>query len=517
MRATSLKKLVLLPPLQDEEKQLNKFTTIQHLKKAGLISCLFLCFTISQAQQKEWLSDKLLYESYTLALTLKTEEARKQLSEVKTPEQIYVASLADVFELLVTEDEVKFEKYEDAFESRLDQLEKINPSSTESLFAIAELRLQWAFIYLKFGYELDAAWNVRQAYLTVQECKKKYPDFLPIKKTSGLLEIMLGSVPEKYQWVMSMLNMEGSVDTGLKELEQVRSQSPSLNLETTLLYYLFQGFILQQTESAMLGFEETIKTYPGNRLALFLGASIAVKNSQSEKALVYLKKVNEDAKGLAIPYSHYQLGEVYLHKGEYDSSARSYQKFLNVYRGQNYIKDAHYKIGICYWMMGNDTEAEKYFEMAKEEGKESTEADKYAARSLAENTKPNVQLSKLRYATDGGYYENAKKIVSSVGDKDLQLPKEKIEFTYRKGRLHHKSGSLVEARKEYLETVEKQGEENWYFAPNACLQLGYLFVDQKQPEEARKYFEKALGYKKHEYKNSIDSKAKSALAQLKKK
>jgi uncharacterized protein HemY len=49
------------------------------------------------------------------------------------------------------------------------------------------------------------------------------------------------------------------------------------------------------------------------------------------------------------------------------------------------------------------------------------------------------------------------------------------------------------------------------------LQLGYLLVEQKQVKEAKKYFEKALSYKKHEYKNSIDSKAKSALAQLKKK
>ena len=495
---------------------MNKFTTIQ-LEKAGLISCLFLCVTICQAQQKEWLSDNTLLDSYALALNLKIEEARKQIIEIKTPEQIYVASLTDGLELLITEDEVKFEKYEDAFDSRLNRLEGINPATAESFFARAELRLQWAFIYLKFGHEFDAAWNVRQSYLIVQECKKNFPDFLPIKKTCGLLEIMLGSVPEKYQWVMSLLNMEGSVDSGLIELEHVRNQSASLNLETTLLYYLFQGFILQQTETAMLGFDKTIKTYPDNRLALFLGASTAIKNSQSEKALEYLKKSNDDTDGLIIPYSYYQLGEVYLHKGEYDSAVRSYQKFLVAYQGQNYIKDAFYKIAICYWLMGNRSASEKYFDKAKEEGKESAEADKYAARSLAENINPNTKLSKIRYATDGGYYENAKKIANSVSDNDLPTFKEKIEFIYRKGRLHHKSGALAEARKEYLETIEKQGEENWYFAPNACLQLGYLFVDQKQVKEAQQYFEKALSYKKHEYKNSIDSKAKSALAQLKKK
>ncbi len=509
--------MLLLFPLPDAERQLNKFKTIHHLKKAGFITCLFLWSIIGVSQQRDWLSDAQSYKSYNLALSLLVKEAREQLKEIKTPEHIYVASLTDAVELLITEDEIKFVKYEDHYETRLDLLENIDPSTAESLFAIAELRLQWAFIYLKFGHELDAAWNIRQAYVIVQECKKKYPAFLPIKKTSGLLAIMLGSIPEKYQWVMSLLNMEGSVDSGLKELEQVRNQSPALKLETTLLYYLFQGFILQQTESAILGFDETIKTHSNNRLALFLGASIAIKNSQSEKALTYLKKVNDTQDGLPVPYADYQLGEVYLHKGDYEPSIRSYEKFLSEYRGLNYVKDAHYKIGICYWLMNNTNEAGKYFEQAKEAGKESAEADKYAARSLGENTYPNVKLSKIRYATDGGYYQDAKKIINSVADKDITNSKEKIEFTYRKARLFHKSGSITEGQKNYLETIEEQGEENWYFAPNACLQLGYLFVDQKQPKEARKYFEKALSYKKHEYKNSIDSKAKSALAQLKKR
>ena len=452
-----------------------------------------------------------------MALTLQLEKSRSAISELKTPEQIYVVSLTDALELLLTEDEVKFEKYEDSYEARLDLLEKINPQTAGSLFSIAELRLQWAFVYLKFGHELDAAWNVRQAYLTVQDCKKRFPDFVPIKKTSGLLEIMLGSVPEKYQWIMSLLNMEGSVETGLKDLETVRDQCPSLNFETTLLYYLFQSFVLQHTDVAMTGFDKMITSHPDNQLALFLGASVAIKNSQSEKALSYLKKVNEIPGGLFIRYSNYQLGEVYLHKGEYKSSILSYQKFLNGYKGQNYVKDAHYKIGVCYWLMGNSSMAKKSFEKSKAEGKESTEADKYAARRLTENTNPNVKLSKLRYATDGGYYDDAKKIINSVSDQDLTSVEEKIEFIYRKARLFHKIGSIEDAQKNYQETISKQGEENWYFAPNACLQMGYLFQEQGQSVEAKKYFEKALTYKKHEYKNSIDSKAKSALAQMKNK
>ncbi len=466
--------------------------------------------------QKNWIADEATLTAYKLALNLEITEAREASVKAQTPQQLYVSSLSEILELLITEDEVKFEKYEDAWSDRINKLEEIDPTTSDALFVLAELRLQWAFTYLKFGHEVDAAWNVRQAYLLVQKCKEKFPEFEPIKKTSGVLEVMLGSIPEKYQWVISMFSMEGSVEKGLQELESIKNFDSDLSFETALIYYLTQGFILQQTSSAADGLSKLIADHPNQRLLLFLGGCVAIKNSASEKALGYFKTLHENQKGLTIAYAEYQTGEVYLHKGEYKSSIEYYQKFLSAYSGLNYVKDAHYKIGICYWLQGKSKDAQKYFTKAKTAGNESTEADKYAARSLAENIIPNIKLSKLRYATDGGYYDQAEKIILTVSDNDLPSKKEKIEFVYRKARLYHKINSRIEAKKSYLQTISESGAESWYFAPNACLQLGYIFLGENDSKEARKYFEKALTYKKHEYKNSIDSKAKSALAQLKK-
>lgn len=467
------------------------------------------------AAQQNWITDEPTLSSYRLALNLELAESKRP-AQPSSPKQIYITSLSEILELLITEDEVKFEKYEDNWSDRIEKLEDTRPVTADVLFVLAELRLQWAFTYLKFGHEFDAAWNIRQAYLHAQKCKEKFPEFAPIKKTSGLLEVMLGSIPEKYQWVISMFGMDGSVEKGLQELEAIKNSGHELSFETALIYYLTQGFILQQTAPASEGLNALLSSNPDQRLLLFLAGCVAIKNSESEKALGHLKALQQNENGLRIAYADYQTGEVYLHKGEYKSSIEYYQKFLDQYTGLNYVKDAHYKIGICYWLQGRSKDAQKYFTKAKTAGNESTEADKYATRSLAENSYPNIKLSKIRYATDGGYYEEAEKAIASVTDADIPSKKEKIEFVYRKARLYHKISSFTEAKKNYLDTIEKSGAENWYFAPNACLQLGYIFLDEKNPAEAGKYFEKALTYKKHEYKNSIDSKAKSALARLKK-
>ncbi|MFM7856313.1 MAG: hypothetical protein ACKO96_31430 [Flammeovirgaceae bacterium] len=97
----------------------------------------------------------------------------------------------------------------------------------------------------------------------------------------------------------------------------------------------------------------------------------------------------------------------------------------------------------------------------------------------------------------------------------MKTKKEQAELLYRKARLAHKTHNTSAAKTLYLQCIAFTKDYPWYFAPNSALQLGYMAQDQKDYALAKKYFEQALGYKKHEYKNSIDSKAKFALEQIK--
>ncbi|MDH4058470.1 MAG: tetratricopeptide repeat protein, partial [Cyclobacteriaceae bacterium] len=385
------------------------------------------------------------------------------------------------------------------------------PATEKSLFVLAEIRLQWAFVYLKFGNDFSAAWNVRQAHSITQTCQKNFPSFIPIQKTSGILEIMLGSVPEKYQWILGLLGMKGSVELGITQLKLAEEYGGSLSFEANLLNLLIDGFILQQTDTAVSGIERLHYQYPDNRLILFLGASLAIKNSMSEIAMNMLGKLKEQSEGLPIYYADYLLGEVYLHQRNYPKSIQAYESFIQRYKGENYVKDAHYKIGVAYWLSQQPKLAIPYFDKAKSIGKVATEADKHAARMLSENNLPNIKLTRVRYSTDGGYYEEAFRTLKTINQNEFVTKKEMTEFFYRQARLYHKTNNLVEAKINYLKTIELNGEENWYYAPNSCLQMGYIYSSENNGAMAREYFQKALTYKKHEYKNSIDSKAKSAL------
>ena len=249
-------------------------------------------------------------------------------------------------------------------------------------------------------------------------------------------------------------------------------------------------------------------------MATFLKISFQFKNSANEDALRLLTVLEGNERIFPIPYLKYLKGEAFLHKGEYENAIASYNQFIESYNGQNFLKDAYFKIGLCYWLQGKQDQGRSYFHQAKTIGQENTEADKNAAKTITLPELPPVQLIKVRYFTDGGYYSEARSLLDALTVTSLPDRKSQVEYYYRHARLAHKMNDLDTAKTFYKKTIELNESSEWYFAPNACLQLGYIFLEENNKGEAKYYFEKALQYKRHEYKNSIDSKARSALAQL---
>jgi tetratricopeptide (TPR) repeat protein len=485
------------------------------IRKAGVNVCLFLLLTIPAWADNIWTFDADLQKIHRLIINLQTEQAHKLLEKSKSDpfQKMYVLSLCETLDVLISEDEDKFQKIESNFRERLKYLNNLPPSA-DALFLQAELNLQRGFNFLNLGQEFNAVWAIKSAYNFTQDCLKKYPDFIPIRKTSGVIEVMIGSVPDKFHFFMSLLGMKGSVITGQTQLQELRDSPSSLNIEADLLYFTIKGLINQQIEEATKGFIDILKEEPDNKVALFLAVNMMMKNSQSEDALKLIHTLDASPGGLPMYYVDYLRGEILLEKGDYTNAILTYQKFISNYKSQNFKKDSYYKISLAYYLQGKMDLAKTNFEKAETTGKDVADPDHHADAQLKEGGFPNAKILKVRLYTDGGYYKEAKETFQSITPADLKTKKEQVEYYYRKARLAHKTSDISAAKIFYQQTIDMSGESQWYFAPNSALQLGYIAQASHDYPTAKKYFEMALTYKRHEYKNSIDGKAKSALEQM---
>ncbi|MCV9389461.1 tetratricopeptide repeat protein [Reichenbachiella ulvae] len=463
-----------------------------------------------------------IYQAYQNILKLKFEAGRDQLKAIiPSQEELghyhYTMSLADAMEILISEDESLFKKYEDSEDNHLEGVEELDDDDPYKKFYSAEIKIHWAIVKTLFQEEMRAGWALKNAYSEIKDNIEEHPDFKHNYKSLGTLHVLFAVVPESYYWVLRYFGLRANVIEGWQELSEIDFKNPYW-LETSLIKCLIAINIVNKEEVTMDLLQDILQHNKDNLAVNYFYNLALIKYSHSEDALSSLTRLTYvGGEYYSISYILYHLGEIYLQKQEYDMARLYYSRFLNMHKGKNYIKDTWFKIFLCYWLEGQKKIAELHWEKAQKSGQEFVAADKNAADYLSRDKYPNPELYKARLATDGGYFDIAHRTLKGIKQQSIKSEKEEVEYFYRYGRLYDKEGEKEEAIFHYLNAIKKSGDENWYFAPSACLYTGYIYESRGDYEKAAYYFNKVFSYNKYKYKDGLDYKAKAALLLIKDK
>ncbi len=84
---------------------------------------------------------------------------------------------------------------------------------------------------------------------------------------------------------------------------------------------------------------------------------------------------------------------------------------------------------------------------------------------------------------DGGYYKKALKILEGLSTSSFTTEKEKVEFTYRAGRIYHAGGEPDKAKGFYAATIKNGSTLIYYYTTAAAaLQLAIVYEEEKNGE-----------------------------------
>ncbi|HEX9955622.1 MAG TPA: tetratricopeptide repeat protein, partial [Fibrella sp.] len=368
---------------------------------------------------------------------------------------------------------------------------------------------------LKFGKETAASWDIIRAYKLLADNQRLFPGFLPTYKSLGLLRVMIGSVPESYAWVPRLLGLRGDVRQGLADLERAKRDSV-FGSEARLADLLIRAYVLRFTENDEANLNRLVAESPDNLLVRFFAATTAMKNARSEQALSWLTSLPASPAYVVLPVVENLLGDIYLQKGQYATALSHYGQFLGSYRGQNLVKDSHYKRFLCHWLAGDDARARAELPRVLAAGRTTVEADKAAQKAAqtylkAFPTQRQRVLMQARLAADGGFLEQALTVLKPYSEGTFKTVSERAEYQYRLGRICQKQGNVPGAIAAFERSILLSDPDQLSFGATSALQLGYLYQQQRNVPKAREAFSKALSYKHHEYKNSVDNKARAAL------
>ncbi|MDZ7608540.1 MAG: hypothetical protein U5K79_23820 [Cyclobacteriaceae bacterium] len=473
-------------------------------QKVRLFLCIVFLFSAFPVHA-QYFATKPLNQAYDYLLNYRMDSCQAiLLNSPKNPYNYYLQLLSTSVKLVIADDETLFKSLKKEEAEFLSAVESEKFSNAEKSFLKAEARLQWGLIKLKYGEEFSAFWNIKNAYSLAKATNDEFPEYLPNYKTLGLLRTMLGLVPEKYNWVLSLFGMQGDLAGGLQELQKVARYEKDFSLEAHISLAMIYGYLLGDHERSV---SEMQLVYGARKSTLtnYLYSLLLMKNSASSMAMEVI--ITTDGKN-RLAYFNYLTGEILLQQGHYQEAISAYESFKKTTDSQSMVKDATYKTALCFYLSGDKTSFSETWSKVRGAGEAKNEADKYAQSEAIMNSLSHPDLYKLRFATDGGYFDLAKSIMRGV-DLSKLSSKDMCEYHYRAGRLFHKTNQLPAAKDSYSKAISSQGDNNWYFAPNAALQLAIIFIDERKFDDAKKALKQLDAYQGYPYESSIRQHAKS--------
>ncbi|MES2003121.1 MAG: tetratricopeptide repeat protein [Bacteroidota bacterium] len=445
------------------------------------------------------------------------EKAKQQNPDNLIP--VLLESYADFYTLFLNEDPKDFETRYPKFSERMDLLEEGPKNSPFYLYCLSMVKVHKAGSAIKFGKLWDGGWDFRKAYQLIKENKKKFPTFTPNDLVFGSLQAVVGTIPKGYKWIASLFGMRGSLTEGMKTVRGfINSNDPWAKAffnEAAFMYPYLVFYIENKKEEALAFTQQRKLDLVNNHLHAYMAANLAINNKQSEYAKNIILNRNKSDDYLKTEIWDFELGFTKIYHLETQEAARYLESFLTHFKGKFYVKDAYQKLSWCYYLQGNQAKAEEVRKNILKKGATDSDADKQALKDAKSGKWPNLLLLKARLLSDGGYASDAAAMLQGKTEDDFSKEEEKLEFAYRVARIYDDLNRDEDAIRNYQIAIRLGEHRREYFAARAALQIGQIYEKRGQKSLAITYYQKCLDMEDHEYKDSLDQRAKSGIARCK--
>ena len=458
------------------------------------------------------------YKQYT-ALHLEegnTEIRKAIIADPYNLMPIYIADYEDCMLLLFNGDPADLEQRRSHMDERLALLNKGNGKSPWYRLCKAGIYLHWALVNVRFGENLKAAATFRKSFLLLKENSRLFPGFDYNDIFFGLEEAVIGTVPGDYQWLVSIFGMKGNVKKGIAKLADfVKKHDPNdlLYNEAILFHNYLRFYLLSEQQEAWNYIASNRFPVEGNLLHLFLRANLAINYRKADIALHTLSIAKQHRYFTKFPIMDYEMASALFFK--LDPSAVSYYKsFAGRFKGRLFVKDAFQKMALWYYLHDNMPQARNNRQKIKSVGSQQVDADKQAQRFAEGDEWPNKALLRARLLIDGGYYQQALSRLGGFSTSSFSNVADKVEFSFRIGRVHDELGNGELALKHYEAAIKMGRTRKEHFAARSALQSAFIYEKKGNNSKAVYLFHDCLSMRGHDYQNSIDQQAKAGLNRL---
>ncbi len=446
--------------------------------------------------------------------------------EPDEPETPYLENYLEFLDALIIGDIESFQNYQEASGKRIESIKngrKVNPGS---FFALSTIHLQSSVLCAFHNEMFRAAKHLYHSNRYLRQGEEAEIGNPRKFRNRGILILVSASVPEEYRWLLKVFGFKYGIEEGFGYLEEYYTFAVGADrLEAYLILdYARQTLTPEKNNPENSGLSESsrIPGIPGdanafhNRaetLKLYSRALSDLSSGNSLRVVKNLQNYSQDSLERELPYLDLLLGEALLNSLD-PGAEKPLKQFTLKNNAVHYRHYAWHKLSWTFALKGDMENYQEARQKVMDAGEPYLDADRQALSEARDTLPLNIGLLKARLLFDGGDYSGALEVLDMSSGIFLHNKRDSIEYPYRKARILDRLEERSRAMISYKKVIAEGSEQSWYFAPNAALQLGIIYEEEREYDLALEYYRKCLKINESSYKQSIDYKARQGIRRI---
>ena len=395
----------------------------------------------------------------------------------------------------------------------------------------AQFYMGWTFtlraslIYMMDQNVLKAAAYVKDGNRCLNYVVEKNPAYYDAYLGLGIYNYMLGLIPRKLRFIVSILGFSGDREEGKKQLK-LASEKGTYTTTEAKFYLTLLAWREENYDEAEDYASQLITLYPNSPATHMLqGLLYSQQDKMTEAVESYEKALTlNQGKESDIVYKtvYGALGNAYFRMNDFEKAIDAGKKYMSYITKDDRYNNRLYSIGVSLELMGNRNEALNYYKQARVDNNKHSEWEKYWSRKLNELIeKPINKIDSLLIVADNN--RAIARLDDAMSDYNTLTSLNQSNSVDVQVQINNGIGSVYFKQKEYNKAIDEfkknlslnPSKEKW-LVPEAYFQIGRCYLKLGNKTEAQNYFDKAMDIDyDYDFKDAMDGKVQNELTKYK--
>jgi tetratricopeptide (TPR) repeat protein len=367
---------------------------------------------------------------------------------------------------------------------------------------------------------LKAASNGNDGYRILTALIEKKPDYYDAYMGLGLYKIAIGFVPEKFQWILSLVGFNGNIKEGIQLLKTSMQNGRYTKVDSKVFLAIFSLKEKEDGDQQALDFSKQLtKEYPGSAVFKIFYSGLLLQYGFTGEAIA----AADDA--LSLNKNSFQeeikksanaiLGSAYFRMNDFQKAIPHFEEFMKYVNPEDRYNVYLFTLGISYELTGDRNKALSFYRKVRNNfiNERDGELDRFFYRLAQEKINSPLSDFEKKLITAMNLRESNKlidainsyqEIITSGIRNKYKSDDDLIRFYFGFGLAYSYNKDFDKAIECFNKCIELNPESEKWLLPHSYFELGKIYYKKGEKKKSDDMFEKIFNYDDFDFKSFLE-------------